>query len=146
MEVGREAKLTENLSFSLSTANIGFGKRGLLEKGCFQKSHFLEILEKLEMLEILENFQTVENKGESNYFLEIFENLEILEIPPVKRPLSQRPLFPNPISAWAVTGERWGMPQTSEKPPNEQIEVGFGGVQVSGLSILWLIHTIRTII
>ena len=51
-----------------------FGKRGLLEKGSFQKSPFLEILE------ILENPQSVENKGESDHFLEALENLEILEI------------------------------------------------------------------
>ena len=63
-----------------------FGKRGLLEKGSFQKSpNFLEILENLE---ILEKLQTVENKGDSDHFLEILENLEILEIPLVKRPLS----------------------------------------------------------
>ena len=73
------------------TTLFGFGKRGLLEKGSFQKVHFLEILENLEILEIWENAQTVENKGESGHFLGILENLEILEIleiPPVKRPLS----------------------------------------------------------
>ena len=74
-------------------SNLGFGKRGLLEKGSFffRKVHFLEILENLEILEILENPQTVENKGESDHLLEILENLEILEIlviSPVKRPLS----------------------------------------------------------
>ena len=37
---------------------IGFGRRGLLEKGLFRKVHFLEILENLESLEILENPQT----------------------------------------------------------------------------------------
>ena len=62
-----------------------FGKRGLLEKGSFQKTiNFLEILENLEIVEILENPQTLENKGESDHFLEILEileNLEILEIP-----------------------------------------------------------------
>ena len=70
---------------------VGFGKRGLLEKGSFRKVHFLEILENLEILEILENPQALENKGEADHFLEILENveiLEILEIPPVKRPLS----------------------------------------------------------
>ena len=47
----------------------------------------------------------MENKGESDHFLEILENLEmleileILEIPPVKRPLSQRPLFPVPSTS-----------------------------------------------
>ena len=76
------------------TTEIGFGKRGLLEKGLFRKVHFLEILENLEILEILEileNPQTVEDKGESDHFLEILENLrisEILEISPAKRPLS----------------------------------------------------------
>ena len=66
-------------------------KNGLLEKGSFQKSNFLEILENLEILEILENPQTVENKEECDHFLEILEKLEILEIreiPPAKRPLS----------------------------------------------------------
>ena len=38
----------------------------LLEKGSFQKVHFLESMENLE---ILENTQTVENKGESDHFL-----------------------------------------------------------------------------
>ena len=60
-----------------------------MEKGSFQKSPFLEILEKEE---ILENPQTVERKGESDHFLctlEILENPEVLEISPVKRPLSQ---------------------------------------------------------
>ena len=72
--------------------SLGFGKRGLLEKGSFQKSpNFLEILENLEILEFLENPQTVEKKGDADHFLEILENLEILEIleiSPVKRPLS----------------------------------------------------------
>ena len=71
---------------------IGFGKRGLLEKGSSQKSpNFLEILENLEILEILKNPQAVENEGESDHFLETLANLEILEIleiPPTKRPLS----------------------------------------------------------
>ena len=70
---------------------LGIGKRGLLEKGSFQKSPFSRDLENLEILEILENPQNVENKGESDRFLDILENLEILEIleiPPVKRPLS----------------------------------------------------------
>ena len=68
-----------------------FGKRGLLEKGSFQKSPFSRDSRELEIFEILENPQTVENKGESDHFLEILENseiLEILEIPPAKRPLS----------------------------------------------------------
>ena len=71
--------------------SLGFGKRGLLEKGLFRKMHFLEILESLEILEFLENPLTVEKKGDSDHFLEILENLEILEIleiSPVKRPLS----------------------------------------------------------
>ena len=57
------------------------GKGVFWKRGLFRKVHFLDILE---------NFQTVENKGESNHFLEILENLEILEIleiPLVKRPL-----------------------------------------------------------
>ena len=66
---------------------IGFGKRGLLEKGSFGKGVFLEILENLE---ILESPQTLENKRESDHFLEILEIFESLEIPPVKRPLDSR--------------------------------------------------------
>ena len=46
----------------------GFRKRGLLERGSYQKSPFLKILENSE---ILENPQTVENKGGSDHFLEI---------------------------------------------------------------------------
>ena len=48
-----------------------FGKRGLLEKGSFQKS-----LAILENLEILENPQTLENRGEFDHFLEILANRE----------------------------------------------------------------------
>ena len=65
---------------------VGFGKRDLLEKGSFQKIHFLEILENLEIL----GNPPVQDKGESDHFLEILENmenLENLEIPPPKRPL-----------------------------------------------------------
>ena len=43
----------------------GFGQKGSFGKGCFQKSHFLEILENLE---ILERPQTVKNKGQSQSF------------------------------------------------------------------------------
>ena len=81
---------SQNLQCSGSGKGV-FLKRGLLEKGSFQKSPFL-FLENLEMLEILENPQTLENKGKSDHFLDILENLEnleILEIPPVKRPLSK---------------------------------------------------------
>ena len=70
---------------------IGFGKKGLLEKGSFQKSPFSRDLENPEILEILENPQTVENLGEADHFPEILETLEILEIleiSAVKRPLS----------------------------------------------------------
>ena len=66
-------------------------KRGLLEKGSFQKSPFSRDSRELEILEFLENSQTVEKKGDSDHFLEILENLEILEIleiSPAKRPLS----------------------------------------------------------
>ena len=45
---------------------LGFGKRGVLEKGSFQKSPCLEILESFEILAILENPQTLENTGESD--------------------------------------------------------------------------------
>ena len=39
-----------------------------MEKGSFQKVHFVEILENLEISEILENRKTLENKGESAIF------------------------------------------------------------------------------
>ena len=66
-----------------ATYEIGFGNRGLLEKGSFQKGPLCR-----DSREFLENPQTVENKAEPDPFLEILENLEILEIPPVKRPFS----------------------------------------------------------
>ena len=77
-------KMQRNLAdilsrFSSFNSQVGFGKRGLLEKGSFQRSPFSR------------DAQTLENTGESDHFLEILENLEILEIleiPPVKRPLS----------------------------------------------------------
>ena len=74
-------------------AIVGFGKRGLLEKGSFQKSPFSRVLENLE---ILESLQIAENKGESDYLLQKLENLEILEIleiPPTKRPFRNDPFF-----------------------------------------------------
>ena len=71
---------------------VGFGKRGLLEKGSFQKSPFSrDSREFRDSRDFREPPESVENKGESNHFLEILENLEILEIleiSPVKRPLS----------------------------------------------------------
>ena len=74
-------------------------KRGLLEKGSFQKTpfsrlHFLEILENLEILVILENPQTVENK-------EILENLEILEI--LETPQWKDPFRNDPFSRSTCT-------------------------------------------
>ena len=54
-------------------AIFGVGKGSLLEKGSFQKVHFLEIQENVEFLEILQSPQTVENKEGSDHFL---ENLE----------------------------------------------------------------------
>ena len=75
--------------------NIGFGKRGLLEKGSFQRSPFSRDSSEFRESRDFREPQTLENKGESDHFLEILENLEILdsnleilEIPPVKRPLS----------------------------------------------------------
>ena len=67
-------------------------KRGLLEKGSFQKIHRLENLEALEILETLENPPTMENKGEWAHFLEIVENLEILEILEI-HPFRNDPFF-----------------------------------------------------
>ena len=74
-----------------SLPSLVIGKRGLLEKGSFQESPCLEILEHSEILEILRGSHSVESKGESDHLPEILEKLEILEIleiPPVKRPLS----------------------------------------------------------
>ena len=72
---------------------FGVGKRCLLEKGSFQKSPFLELLENLEIPEILENPQTVENQGEADHFLEILGHLEILEILEIlEMPLVKRPV------------------------------------------------------
>ena len=45
----------------ISRLKTRFGKRGLLEKGSFQKSPFSRDSGELEILEILENTQTVEN-------------------------------------------------------------------------------------
>ena len=72
---------------SILDVRFGFGKRGLLEKGSFQKSPFSR--DSRECRASCREPQTVENKGESD--IEILENLEILEIleiSPVKRPLS----------------------------------------------------------
>ena len=103
MQTGRktsENKKRQNLA--KQRPFFGFGKRGLLAKGSLRKVHFLE---NLENLEILENPQTVGKKGESDHLLKILEsseNLEILEIPPVRRPLSQGPLFPTPTKALLI--------------------------------------------
>ena len=77
-------KQSKNISFSslsqvfdASSTETRVRKKGVLEKGSFQKSRVLEILENLEILEILE---IVESEGESDHFLEILENLEIVEI------------------------------------------------------------------
>ena len=59
---------------------FGFGRRGLLEKGSFQKSPFSR--ESLENLEILGNPAIVQR------FWENLDISELLEIFPVKRPLS----------------------------------------------------------
>ena len=96
---GHVAHEAENIQ-NTESVYIGFGRRGLLAKGSFEKKvHFLEILE---ILEILESPQTVENKGESDHCLEILENLDILEnleIPGTKKePLSYQPLCLVPIT------------------------------------------------
>ena len=75
----------------LVVQSLGFGKRGLLEKGSFQKSPFSR-----DSREFRDSGDSREppdcgKQGEFDHFLEILENLEILEIleiPPVKRPLS----------------------------------------------------------
>ena len=73
---------------------IGFGKRGLLEKGSFQKSPFSrDSREFRDSRDSREPPDCGKYKGESDHFLELLENLEILEIleiPPVKRPLSSQ--------------------------------------------------------
>ena len=53
--VGVHSRIFFGLPFWISLIVLGFGKRGLLEKGSFQKVHFVEILENLEIREILEN-------------------------------------------------------------------------------------------
>ena len=88
-------------------AQLGFGKRGLLEKGFFRKVHFLEILENLEILEvleILEILQTVENKGESDHFPEILENLEFRDFRDSSS--EKTPFVMTPFSG----PEQWGHP------------------------------------
>ena len=75
--------------------HVEFEKRGLLEKGSFQKCPF----------------SRDSREVRDDHFLEILENLEILEIlkiSPAKRPLSQWPLFPVPNMA-----DPHGDPQTS---------------------------------
>ena len=53
---------------------VGFGKRGLLERGLFREVHFLEILgEFTDSRVFFVNPQTVETKGESDHFPEILE-------------------------------------------------------------------------
>ena len=68
---------------------VGFGKRGPLEKGSFQKSPFSRDSREFRDSRVSREIsQTVENKGEPDHFLENLEILEILEIPPAQRPLS----------------------------------------------------------
>ena len=81
----------KSVSVSRAETTLRFGKRGLLEKGSFQKGPFSRDSREFRDSRDSRDPQTVENKGESDHFLEILENLEILEIleiPPVKRPLS----------------------------------------------------------
>ena len=59
---------------------VGFGERGLLEKGSFQKSPFSRDSREFRDSRDFREPQTVENKRESDHFLEILENLETLEI------------------------------------------------------------------
>ena len=71
--------------------SFGFGKRGLLEKGSFQKSPFSR--ESREFRDSRDSREPPDcgKQRRIRPFLEILENLEILEIleiPPVKRPLS----------------------------------------------------------
>ena len=71
---------------------LGFRKRGLLEKGSFQKNPVSRgSREFRDSRDFREPPDCGENKGESDHTLETLENLEILEIleiPPAKRPLS----------------------------------------------------------
>ena len=91
-------------------------ERGLLEKGSFQKSPFSRDFREFRDSRDLENPQTVE----SEHSLEILENLEIWEIPeilPVKRPLSQWPLFA------VQTNRKSALPrfQIAERPAKSQL-------------------------
>ena len=64
---------------SISLASFGFKKRGLLEKGSFQKSLLCPDYRESRDSRLSREPQTVENQGESDHFLEVLENLEILE-------------------------------------------------------------------
>ena len=72
-------------------SQIGFGKRGLLEKGSFQKSPFSRDSREFRDSRDFGEPPDCGNKGKSDHFLETLENLEILEIleiRPAKRPIS----------------------------------------------------------
>ena len=66
-------QLSPSESNIIAPKNVGFEKRGLLEKGSFQKSPFSRDSREFRDSRDLENPQTVENKGESDNFLEILE-------------------------------------------------------------------------
>ena len=65
--------------------NVGIGKRGLLEKGSFQKNPFSR--DPREFRDSREPQECGKQKGIRPFSREL-EILEILEIPPLERPLS----------------------------------------------------------
>ena len=72
----------------------GSEKRGLLEKGSFQKSPFSR--EFREFRDSRDSREPPDCGNHPGHFLEILENLEILEIleiPPARRPVRNDPFF-----------------------------------------------------
>ena len=80
-EAGRKSSRKRGVFVGIP--GLGFGKRGLLEKGSLQKNPFSRVLENLEILEFLQNPPKFRPFSRDS-----LENLEILEISPAKRPLS----------------------------------------------------------
>ena len=83
-------------TISCEAPYIGFRKRGLLEKGSFQKSPFSRDFREFRDSRVFREPPDCGKQGDSDRFLEIVENLEILEISTVKRPFVMTPLFPFP--------------------------------------------------
>ena len=90
---GENPEKKKTVQFFTGPLNIGFGKRGLLEKGSFQKSPFSRDSRESRASR---DPRAPPDSGKQRRILpfprdsrENLEILEILEIPPVKRPLSQ---------------------------------------------------------